>query len=122
MRDKFILLMYNQVRFDSSHTGEESVIKESRLKWYSVNTQTQQTFPMQVSTTELFLQDQNIDLDDLTEFSSLEIFTLKDMIPRSYEKDYYTQVDITVEMNLDQEVIARESYNILDLFSDIGGI
>lgn len=77
---------------------------------------------MQVSTTELFLQDQTIDLDDLTEFSSLEVFTLEDIIPRSYEKDTFTQFDLTVEMNLAQKIIARDGYNILDLFSDIGGI
>jgi len=31
-------------------------------------------------------------------------------------------MDITVEMNLDQKVIARDGYTILDYISDLGGM
>ena len=31
-------------------------------------------------------------------------------------------MDITIEMNLNEKIIARESYSILDLISDIGGV
>lgn len=31
-------------------------------------------------------------------------------------------MDIFIEMNLDQKVIARDGYTILDFFSDIGGM
>ena len=45
------------------------------------------------------------------------------MLPiKSYEKDYDIQVDITFEMNMDQLVISRDGYTILDWLSDIGGI
>lgn len=41
---------------------------------------------------------------------------------RSYEKDYDVQLDITIEMNLNQVVIARDGYTLLDFISDIGGM
>ena len=37
---------------------------------------------------------------------------------RSYEKDEDVQLDITLEMNLDQIVIARDGYTVLDFISD----
>ena len=40
----------------------------------------------------------------------------------SYEEDLSVQMDITVEKNLDQIVIARDGYTLLDLISDIGGM
>ena len=33
MRDKFILILHNQVRFDSTKYGSESIIPETRVKW-----------------------------------------------------------------------------------------
>ena len=33
-----------------------------------------------------------------------------------------TPTDITIEMNLNQKVIARDGYTILDYISDIGGM
>ena len=41
---------------------------------------------------------------------------------RSYEKDIDVFMEINVERNLDQVVIAREGYTILDYLSDIGGM
>ena len=41
---------------------------------------------------------------------------------RSYEKDYVTQLDISIEMNLNQRQVARDGYTVLDYISDIGGI
>ena len=61
-------------------------------------------------------------MDELTELEDASIFKL-DMLPiRPYEKDYIVKVEITVEMNLSQLVIARAGYNILDYLSDIGGM
>ncbi len=61
-------------------------------------------------------------LDEFTELESESIFKLESQPLLSYEKDYDTQVDITVEMNLDQVVIARAGYTVLDWISDIGGM
>lgn len=44
------------------------------------------------------------------------------MSPRSYEKDYLVQMDISVEMNLDHVTLARTGYTTLDVLSDVGGI
>ena len=41
---------------------------------------------------------------------------------RSYEKDSDTQFDLTIEMNMNLKMIARDGYTILDFLSDIGGI
>ena len=67
IRGKFMMLVFNQVRFDSSQYGHDSIISESKLQWVPVNSQIQQTVPFKISTTLLFLQDEDINLDDLTE-------------------------------------------------------
>ena len=61
-------------------------------------------------------------MDDLTEIEDTSVFTLDEMTARSYEKDYHTQMDITIEMNLDLRIIARDGYTFLDYLSDIGGM
>ena len=78
LKNKFLLLIFNQVRFDSRYFGEEAIIPESKINWVPVNTQIQQTIPFKVSTTELFLQDvKTINLDDLTELADNSIFKLE---------------------------------------------
>lgn len=82
----------------------------------------QTLIPYKVSTTQLFLQDKMINLDDLTELADSRIFKLDQLPTKSYEKDFDTQMDITIEMNRNQLVIARDGYTVLDYFSDIGGM
>ena len=41
---------------------------------------------------------------------------------RSYELDDIVVMEISIEMSLDLEVIVRNSFTIMDLLSDIGGI
>ena len=122
IRGKFILLLFNELRFDSRYYSDEAIIKESRVTWVPINSQIRQTIPYKVSTTQLFLQDEAINLDELTELEDTSVFTLDQLPLKPYEHDLYTQVDITVEMNLDQKVIARAGYTFLDLLSDIGGM
>ena len=55
---------------------------------------------------ELYLQDKDIDLDDLT-WSRHQTFSLKRMGFGTYEKDYDVQMEITVEVNLNLVQIAR---------------
>ena len=47
------------------------------------------------------MQDLAIDLDDLTERYDDTVFVISQEPSRSYEKDLYAMMDITVEMNLD---------------------
>ena len=80
------------------------------------------TYPFRVTQTLLSLQDEVINLDDLTELADDTIFQLEEMTVRSYEKDLHTQMDITVEMNLSELVVSRDGYTFLDYLSDIGGM
>ena len=50
------------------------------------------------------------------------VFKLEKLANQPYEKDSIVQMDVTIEMNLDLGVIQRESYNFLDVLSDIGGM
>ena len=63
-----------------------------------------------------------VDLDDFTLLSDDNIFQISKLPLRSYEKDDYTQMDVTFEMNLDKKHVIRNMYGILDLLSDVGGI
>ena len=68
------------------------------------------------------MQDEPTNLDDLTELEDASIFRLEQLSTKSYEKDYSVQLDITIEKNLNQVVIARDGYTILDFLSDVGGV
>ena len=61
-------------------------------------------------------------MDELTELEDDTVFRFNLEPFKSYEKDYDVQVDITIEMDLNLTVIAREGYTILDWISDIGGM
>ncbi len=56
-KNKFILLVYNQIRFDSGAYGENSIIPETRLLWLPISTQVIQTTPLKITTSQLILQD-----------------------------------------------------------------
>lgn len=121
-RNKFILLIFNQVRFDSTLYGYNSIIPETRSIWLPINTQAQQTVPFKVATTHSYLQDMFVNLDSLTEIEDERVFRFNLEPFKSYEKDYDVQVDITIEMDLNLTVVARDIYTGLDWISDIGGI
>ena len=55
--------------------------------------------PLQLSMTQLYLQDGTINLDDLTELNDASIFSLDSMPLKPYEKDYNVQADIYIEVN-----------------------
>ena len=61
-------------------------------------------------------------MDDITELDDTSVFKIEPLPKRSYEKDYIAQVDITIEVNRNQLVIARDGYTFLDFLSDIGGM
>ena len=76
----------------------------------------------QITKTQLFLQDKNIDLDDLTELEDDTIFNVERIWTGTYEKEYDVQMEISFQMNLDKHQVARTGYTILDVLSDVGGI
>lgn len=61
-------------------------------------------------------------MDDLTELDDDSLFRLKPLPLRPYEKDFDVQMDITIEMDLTLNILARSGYTVLDLLSDIGGM
>ena len=78
--------------------------------------------PYKVSKTQLYLQDKDVDLDELTELYDASVFQIETLPIRSYEKDFLVQMDLSIEMNLDQKTLARAGYTTLDVLSDVGGI
>ena len=67
MRGKYLLLLNNQIRFDSHNYHEEAIVMESRIRWITLSTKMQFQYPFVVSMTDLQLQDMFANLDDLTE-------------------------------------------------------
>ena len=61
-------------------------------------------------------------MDDLTLLKDDSIFTIEPMPVRPYEKSNDVVMEISIERNLDQKVISREGYTILDFLSDLGGM
>ena len=90
--------------------------------WIPISSQTQQTIPFKVSSTALSLQDEYINLDELTVLKDATVFSIEKQAALPYEKDLNVQIDLTVEMNLDQKVVFRGVYSVLDYLSDVGGI
>ena len=73
---------------------------ESRILWLRINTQSRETIPFKVSNTQLYLQDEYINLDDITELEDASIFKVHKLQTQPFEWNDYTQMDITFEMDL----------------------
>ena len=80
------MFLSNQILFNPQDYREESVVKESRLQWMRINTQYRETTPLRVSMTRLFLQDEFINLDELTELEFNTPFKLEVLPKQPYEK------------------------------------
>ena len=80
--------------------------------------------PYRITTNNLQLQDNTwLNFDELTENKIESVFRLEPLPVQSYERpDTRVQVVMTLERNLNLTVISRDGYNVLDWFSDIGGI
>ena len=77
LRGKFILLLYNQIRFESGQYFYDAAVKESRLQYIPVSSQVRQIIPHKVQKTQLELQDyDSIMLDEWTkiDMNVLHIF------------------------------------------------
>ena len=122
MKNKFILMLSNKVRFDPEKYSTEAFVEESVLEWITINTQVTITLPYSLITSEARLIDAQIDLDEITEDSHEALFLLKQQPARAYEKDNFTVMVISVQMSMDRIEIERTAYTILDVLSDCGGI
>lgn len=73
---QYFNLLMNQVRFDPDQYKAEAIIKESKIEIvYVGDWQSRQGF--QVQMTELSLQDWALDLDELSELSDPDLFTIE---------------------------------------------
>ena len=71
---------------------------------------------------KLLLQDLIVNLDDITKLENSEVFNLSPMIKRPIDGPKPGMVaQMTFEMSLDQTVVTRSGYTILDVLADIGG-
>ena len=77
---------------------------------------------MEVSQTALELQDLALDLDQVTELQDSRVFRLKEgnAMPSYNEKDLVQGVILS--LSLDQSLIERRGYTILDILSELGGL
>ena len=68
------------------------------------------------------MQDELIDLDDVTKLENSDVFLLTPLSTRVEESYPELLMGLSFESNLDLTVIERTGYTILDVLSDIGGI
>ena len=74
VRGKFLIVYANEIRFESQLYGKESIIKESHMDWVRISTYIKFELPYEVSKSELSLQDELIDLDEITEMLDSSVF------------------------------------------------
>lgn len=79
-------------------------------------------YPHQISMTQLSSQDEAINMDEFTEMRDTRIFKLNRLPQIPAENHDWTQMEISIEMNLDVTMVSRSYYSLLDVLSDIGGI
>ena len=120
-KGSWIYLLHNQIRFDSQKFGHDSIIKESAMMFIPVSTQSQLQRKLEVQRTELKLQDLVVDLDEITELTNSQVFSLKDVGTIPYEYDN-TVFSVLIGGSNDQLVIERSNYSVFDLLGDIGGL
>ena len=74
------------MRFDSEEFGKESIIRETRATWLTINTQTKQTLSYSLQRSKLHLQDKLLNFDDWTEIEEESVFQFAPLPVKSYEK------------------------------------
>lgn len=122
LKGKYVLLLKNEIRFDSTRYSEESIISESRLDWLRVITKQQQNLTYQIQKTRLQLQDLMIDLDQITELEDSSVFSMEKQPIEFVDKGPELVLMFSIQMQMDQVNIGRVGYNVIDMLSDIGGI
>ena len=78
--------------------------------------------PPSITQTDFVLQDEFVELGGWTEESFSGIFSIKELPTRSYEEDDFTQIVLSVEVSQTIDNVERERYNLLEFFSDVGGM
>ena len=76
----------------------------------------------EINQTELALQDLALNLDELTELQDSSVFRLQEGSTQPIHDHRKILFGILIQMNMDQTLIERNGYTILDLLSDVGGL
>ena len=86
-RNKFFFVIKNEKLFDANKYGLESIVEQCSFTWVPINTQVRQSIPFKISMSTLFLQDKNVDLDEITEVIDNSMFKVDQIPVRSFEKN-----------------------------------
>lgn len=77
MRGKYLVLLRNRIRFDSSQFSTDAIVRESVTDWHRISTEAKFEVPYSVVKATLQLQDLAVNLDDLTELEDSSIFDVE---------------------------------------------
>ena len=101
IQGKYIVLLFNQVRFEQEEFGTDTRVQEARILYIPVSSQVRQLIPFRVNVADLYLQDNmNIELDELTLDIKKGLFKLEQITTYPYEQKNNVWVSVTVERNL----------------------
>mmetsp|Transcript_35517 Transcript_35517/g.43513 ORF Transcript_35517/g.43513 Transcript_35517/m.43513 type:complete len:96 (+) Transcript_35517:676-963(+) len=74
---KYVVLLYNEVRFVTNKFGSEALAKEARISYVPISTQSRQLIPFEMGLSNVGLQDNlYIELGDLTLETRTDLFRL----------------------------------------------
>ena len=79
-------------------------------------------YPFKIQRTEVLLQDKLLNLDEITLMQDSTVFKMVVGESRPENRIPGLVTLLSFEMDLNKYIISRTSYNILDMFSNIGGI
>lgn len=74
LRDRFIGIATNRIRFEANLYGSASIVKELKQETFAIPTQIQIEIPVKVKRTEVQLQDLYVSLDDVTNLEDSTLF------------------------------------------------
>jgi len=122
LKQKYILTLNNQRRFRLEEFRKGKVVPESRTNWIPINTQYREEVVFKIEITSLELQDLIWQWGNWTKENIDSIFKIAQVGSRPYEFKNRVHVSVTFELLLDQTVIDRQVYSVLDWLGDIGGL
>ena len=89
------------MRFQTDEFGKKSVIREARIQYIPISSQTRQLIPFKLSVKDIELQDNiGIELGSITRDNLSNLFMIEPIRQFSYERKDNVWVAITIERNL----------------------
>ena len=121
LKDKYILLLYNEKLFNTTGYNEDRITKRSKIEWIKLSPRYHRVVPFELINTKSDVQERAINLDGITEKIN-HTFTWRQKINYPYEFESSQIIAVTFEINPNLQVYLRQGYDILDFFSDTGGL